>query len=220
MRRNLDALGGFLLSERVMFALADKIGKQTAHEVVYEASMQGFEQGHHLRACAYGEPARQRRRSQATSCGRCSTRRPMSGLPPPSSTASSTRPAHQAGSRDSDRASPKSQLLHAPGEPCRTRSQTPHLALQPSADRPPRSALTSRFNHGQAMNDARPISLRWSTAMLDGKAFQRIFRTTRMPILRATRRSLACSIPPRCSRPWRRSRTSSGRSFANASSTG
>jgi len=45
MRRNLDALGGFLLSERVMFALADKIGKQTAHEVVYEASMQGFEQG-------------------------------------------------------------------------------------------------------------------------------------------------------------------------------
>ena len=39
MRRNLDALGGFLLSERVMFALADKLGKQTAHEVVYEASM-------------------------------------------------------------------------------------------------------------------------------------------------------------------------------------
>lgn len=45
MRRNLDALGGFLLSERVMFALADKLGKQTAHEVVYEASMRGFAQG-------------------------------------------------------------------------------------------------------------------------------------------------------------------------------
>ena len=45
MRRNLDALGGFLLSERVMFALADKLGKQTAHEVVYEASMQGFSKG-------------------------------------------------------------------------------------------------------------------------------------------------------------------------------
>jgi adenylosuccinate lyase len=45
MRRNLDALGGFLMSERVMFALADKIGKQTAHEVVYHASMQGYEQG-------------------------------------------------------------------------------------------------------------------------------------------------------------------------------
>jgi adenylosuccinate lyase len=45
MRRNLDALGGFLMSERVMFALADKIGKQTAHEVVYEAAMHGYEQG-------------------------------------------------------------------------------------------------------------------------------------------------------------------------------
>lgn len=44
MRRNLDALGGFLLSERVMFALADKLGKQTAHEVVYEASMHGLSQ--------------------------------------------------------------------------------------------------------------------------------------------------------------------------------
>jgi adenylosuccinate lyase len=45
MRGNLDALGGFLLSERVMFALADKLGKQSAHEVVYEASMRGYEQG-------------------------------------------------------------------------------------------------------------------------------------------------------------------------------
>ena len=45
MRRNLDALGGFLMSERVMFALADKVGKQTAHEVVYDASMRGFAQG-------------------------------------------------------------------------------------------------------------------------------------------------------------------------------
>jgi adenylosuccinate lyase len=45
MRRNLDALGGFLLSERVMFALADKLGKQTAHEVVHAASMRGYSQG-------------------------------------------------------------------------------------------------------------------------------------------------------------------------------
>jgi adenylosuccinate lyase len=44
MRRNLDALGGFLMSERVMFALADKLGKQSAHEVVYEASMRGYAQ--------------------------------------------------------------------------------------------------------------------------------------------------------------------------------
>jgi adenylosuccinate lyase len=45
MRKNLDLLGGFLLSERVMFTLSGKIGKQTAHELVYEASMCGLEQG-------------------------------------------------------------------------------------------------------------------------------------------------------------------------------
>jgi len=45
MRKNLDALGGFLLSERVMFALSGKVGKQTAHELVYEASMHGIEHG-------------------------------------------------------------------------------------------------------------------------------------------------------------------------------
>jgi adenylosuccinate lyase len=45
MRRNLDALGGFLLSERVMFALSGKVGKQTAHELVYAASMHGIEHG-------------------------------------------------------------------------------------------------------------------------------------------------------------------------------
>jgi adenylosuccinate lyase len=45
MRANLDMLGGFLLSERVMFALSEKVGKQTAHDLVYEASMHGIEGG-------------------------------------------------------------------------------------------------------------------------------------------------------------------------------
>jgi adenylosuccinate lyase len=45
MRANLDLLGGFLLSERVMFVLSDKVGKQTAHDLVYEASMHGIEKG-------------------------------------------------------------------------------------------------------------------------------------------------------------------------------
>jgi len=45
MRRNLDLLGGFLLSERVMFALSEKVGKQTAHDLVYEAAMHGIEGG-------------------------------------------------------------------------------------------------------------------------------------------------------------------------------
>jgi adenylosuccinate lyase len=45
MRANLDLLGGFLMSERVMFALAEKVGKQSAHELVYAAAMQGMEAG-------------------------------------------------------------------------------------------------------------------------------------------------------------------------------
>lgn len=45
MRRNLDATGGALMSERVMFALAQKLGKQTAHEAVYHAAMRGIAQG-------------------------------------------------------------------------------------------------------------------------------------------------------------------------------
>ncbi|SDZ27877.1 adenylosuccinate lyase [Lysobacter sp. yr284] len=39
MRSNLDLLGGRLLSERVMLALGERVGKQTAHELVHEASM-------------------------------------------------------------------------------------------------------------------------------------------------------------------------------------
>ena len=45
MRSNLDLLGGFLLSERIMFALSEKVGKQTAHDLVYDASMHGIEHG-------------------------------------------------------------------------------------------------------------------------------------------------------------------------------
>lgn len=44
MRQNLDLLGGLLLSEKIMLALGEKIGKQTAHEVVYEIAMSSFEQ--------------------------------------------------------------------------------------------------------------------------------------------------------------------------------
>lgn len=45
MRRNLDSTQGYVLSEAVMLALAKKIGKQTAHQIVYEISMRGVEQG-------------------------------------------------------------------------------------------------------------------------------------------------------------------------------
>jgi len=56
MRSNLDQLGGFLLSERVMFELSEKVGKQTAHDLVYEASMHGIERGVSFEAALMENP--------------------------------------------------------------------------------------------------------------------------------------------------------------------
>jgi adenylosuccinate lyase len=39
MQANLEATGGFVLSEAVMLALAARIGKQSAHTLVYETAM-------------------------------------------------------------------------------------------------------------------------------------------------------------------------------------
>ncbi|KUO71563.1 MAG: adenylosuccinate lyase [Clostridia bacterium BRH_c25] len=44
MRKNLEMLKGLMLSEPLMLALGEKIGKQTAHEIIYEISMETFEQ--------------------------------------------------------------------------------------------------------------------------------------------------------------------------------
>ncbi len=49
MRANLEATGGFVLSEAVMLALAARIGKQSAHTLVYEASMAAHAAGHGLK---------------------------------------------------------------------------------------------------------------------------------------------------------------------------
>ena len=45
MLRNLNLLRGYVLAERVMFALAEKMGKQTAHEEVNMAAMNGIVRG-------------------------------------------------------------------------------------------------------------------------------------------------------------------------------
>lgn len=42
MAANLDKMRGYLLSERVMLELSGRVGKQTAHEWIYEASMHGI----------------------------------------------------------------------------------------------------------------------------------------------------------------------------------
>lgn len=44
MAENLGKLGGLILSEAVMLKLAEQIGRQEAHEVVYEACMKAFEE--------------------------------------------------------------------------------------------------------------------------------------------------------------------------------
>ena len=43
MARNVHALGGLMMSEAVMFALGTFVGKQTAHDVVYECAMQAVD---------------------------------------------------------------------------------------------------------------------------------------------------------------------------------
>ncbi|MCB1549375.1 MAG: adenylosuccinate lyase [Hyphomicrobiaceae bacterium] len=56
MRANADLLGGLLLSERVMLALGRHIGKQTAHEVVYEIAMQAFEASTPFKTALLADP--------------------------------------------------------------------------------------------------------------------------------------------------------------------
>lgn len=50
MRRNLDAQRGYVMSEPVMRALADHVGKHTAHGIVYEAALAGREADVDLRS--------------------------------------------------------------------------------------------------------------------------------------------------------------------------
>lgn len=45
MTRNVNMMKGYLLSERVMLELGERVGKNTAHEWLYEASMKGIEAG-------------------------------------------------------------------------------------------------------------------------------------------------------------------------------
>lgn len=44
MLTNLELQNGLLLSEKIMFEVGKRLGKQTAHHLVYQASMQAFEQ--------------------------------------------------------------------------------------------------------------------------------------------------------------------------------
>ncbi len=57
MARNLRALGDLLLSEAAMLRAAEKLGRQTAHELVYRAAMRAYEKNSSLKAELLAEPA-------------------------------------------------------------------------------------------------------------------------------------------------------------------
>jgi adenylosuccinate lyase len=57
MLANLEATQGFVLSEAVMLALAEKTGKQTAHTLVYETAMKAHEAGRPLKDALLDNPA-------------------------------------------------------------------------------------------------------------------------------------------------------------------
>ena len=56
MGANLEATGGFVLSEAVMLALAARIGKQSAHTLVYETAMAAHSTGRGLKVAILDNP--------------------------------------------------------------------------------------------------------------------------------------------------------------------
>ena len=56
MRRNLDLTRGLIVSEAVMLALGERIGRQLAHDVVYEAAQRAHATGSTFAEELLGEP--------------------------------------------------------------------------------------------------------------------------------------------------------------------
>ncbi len=56
MRLNLDQTNGLMLSEAVMLSLAQKIGRQSAHDAVYECAMRAVEHGLSFRKALLEHP--------------------------------------------------------------------------------------------------------------------------------------------------------------------
>ncbi|WP_443094595.1 class-II fumarase/aspartase family protein [Rothia koreensis] len=56
MRKNLDATGGLIVAERVMMELAEHVGRQESHHIVYAASQRAIEEGKRLAEVLVDEP--------------------------------------------------------------------------------------------------------------------------------------------------------------------
>lgn len=55
MRQNIDMTRGFIFSENVMMKLAQKVGRQKAHDVLYEIAMHAFDSGESFQTLVTGE---------------------------------------------------------------------------------------------------------------------------------------------------------------------
>lgn len=56
MLTNLTSQNGLLLSEKVMFEIGKRLGKQTAHRLVYQSAMQAFEHNKTFKAVLLADP--------------------------------------------------------------------------------------------------------------------------------------------------------------------
>jgi adenylosuccinate lyase len=56
MRQNLDRSGGLIMSEALMLELGKQIGRQRAHDAVYDAAQASFTEGRPFRDCLAEDP--------------------------------------------------------------------------------------------------------------------------------------------------------------------
>ena len=56
MMAGIEARQGYVFAEPVMRYLADRVGKHTAHDIVYDAAMRGFEEGLSFAEAVLGDP--------------------------------------------------------------------------------------------------------------------------------------------------------------------
>ena len=56
MRRNLDLGGGLIMAEAVMLKLGAQIGRQHAHDVVYDAAQAAFVENRHFADLLAADP--------------------------------------------------------------------------------------------------------------------------------------------------------------------
>jgi 3-carboxy-cis,cis-muconate cycloisomerase len=56
MRQNLDRSGGLIMSEALMLELGKQIGRQRAHDAVYDAAQASFTESRPFRDCLAADP--------------------------------------------------------------------------------------------------------------------------------------------------------------------